>query len=82
MSFWSDLKTAYSAYTAPTIPQGGITGAPQVTPKTGQTGTPSIVGLNEYGGINFTPETEARIANINCELQPKAFLGKTIDFYG
>ena len=78
---------AAGATTPPIIPQGG---GSYVTPKVTSTGTvgpglsermAAVDGRNAYGGINYTEATAARIENINCELQPKAFLGATMDYY-
>ena len=87
MSFLDNIKTTFGTYIAPTPPitpqEGGSAGASHVTQK--QPGLAermaAIDGRNSFGGINFAEGTAARIAAINGELQPKAFLGVTTDYY-
>lgn len=86
MSFLDTIRAyAAGANTQAYIPQGGVNATPRVAQGGGEAGLVDRIGAiggNEYGNFKHDAGLQDRLAAIdNQQLRPKAFLGKTTDFY-
>ena len=87
MSFLDTIRSyAIGSNPQTTIPQGGgVNATPRVAQGGGEAGLVErlgAIGGNSYGNFNHDAGLQDRLAAIdNQQLRPKAFLGKTTDFY-